>query len=345
MKSFLFLALSFTTSLYANCIPVGILGEFQTTTSKTSYAYGKEMFRGIEIANKSPLKNCFKFEKIDINNNIANIEGLIKKYHSQGIKYFIGLGTSEQTHAAIKAINETNSFLITPTATDDVIAKKSKKIILLSSPNSYLANGIVQEAQEKGIKEIAIIYGRNNVYSQSMAKLIKEASDSKLKISYEASIRIGRSTQIKGLNAELLKKVDAIILPVFEQDAMKFLGYLHENKIETKVIGTDSWGSSSKLISTLPEAVRKGILFSVTTYDVQDKTVRGNVFFQKYSKSFSQTPTDTSAFSFEALMLLDKNIKQCEEKTCPDSFQYDGTTGPVRIENNIAKRDIFFKKI
>ncbi len=346
MKRIIFIFLFLISQVHADCIPVGILGEFKTTTSKTSYAYGKEMFRGVEIASKSDLKHCFKFEKIDINNNIANIDGLIRKYRSQGIKYFIGLGTSEQTHAATKAINETNSYLISPTATDDAILKNSSSIILLSSPNSQLAKSIIKQAEQNGIKEIAIIHGKNNVYSQSMAQLLKEATkDSKIKVSYEAGVRIGRSTQIEGLDNNTLKKVDAIILPVFELDAVKILGHLNKHQINTKVIGTDSWGSNSKIILSLPEKVRNNVLFSITTYDVKDKSVQGSPFYKSYIKDFSQSPSDTSAFSYEALKVLDSMLKDCDEKSCPQSFQYAGTTGLVKIENNVANRDIYFKKL
>lgn len=346
MKYF-FLFWIVSTSLYSECLKVGILGEFKTTTYRTSYSYGKEINRGIEVAKELKLNNCFSFSKIDIGNNIANINGLIKKYHKdKGIRYFIGLGTSEQTHAAISAVNETDSLLISPTATDDAILKKSENVILLSSLNSALAEKVVLEAKRRGIKDVAMIYGKNNLYSKSMANFFREACvKHNLNLIYEEGIRIGRSSTISNMKDDEFKKASAIFLPVFEHDVVKVLGYLHSKKIGTKVIGADSWGSDSKIIKTLPNKVKKKILFSVTSYDTSNNIVKENDFYLKYKNKYDSDPLDIAAFSFEALSLLDsKNNDFISDKKI-GQFSYKGTTGEVKVVNNRVNRDVFFRDI
>lgn len=341
MIRFIFLSLLIPVMAIADCTKIGVLGEFSTTTSRTSYPYGQEIYRGLEIGKSLNTRKCFDLVKIDINNNIANIDGLIRKNAAElGIKFFIGLGTSEQAHAALNAIDATGSVLVTPTATDDELLARSKNIILLSPPNSELVKKIVQETKSRGIRKIALIYGGNNVYSQSMTKFFEdEAKKAGLEITYKAAIRIGRSTKIEGLDINKIKGADALFLPIFEHDVIKVLGHLYKQNALIKVIGTDSWGSDSKIISTLPDFVKKYILFSVTSYNPALEEVSGNSFYKTYLKRYGTTPMDIAAFSFEALNLLD-------QRTGKDALiEFEGTTGKVEVKGQITHRDIFVKAL
>jgi ABC-type branched-subunit amino acid transport system substrate-binding protein len=331
----------FSLSASATCLKVGVLGEFSTTTSRTSYPYGQEIYRGLEIAKSTIKKACFDLVKIDINNNIANVDSLIRKsFKENSIRYFIGLGTSEQAHAATQAINDTGAILLTPTATDDDLLRKSKNIVLLSSPNSLMARRIAIEAKKRGLKTVAIIYGQNNVYSQSMAGLFEaEAKKVQLNVGYKGGIRIGRRTKIEGINLDEIKKSDAVFLPIFEHDVVKVFGFLHKNDALSYVIGTDSWGSDSKIISTLPDFVKKKILFSITPYDPSQGVIKENSFYKKYSELHGSIPMDIAAFSFEALSVLEKKHNKEAQ------IKYLGTTGEVQIINNVAHRDIFVKSL
>lgn len=336
-------ALLFFFSLSASgaCLKVGVLGEFSTTTTRTSYPYGQEIYRGLEIAKSSIQGTCFDLIKIDINNNIANVDSLIRKsFKEKSVKYFIGLGTSEQAHAAIQAINDTGSILFTPTATDDELLRKSKNIVLLSSPNSLMARKIATEAKNRGLKNVAIIYGQNNVYSQSMAEFFEtEAKKVQVNVIYKGGIRIGRRTKIESINLDKIREADAVFLPIFEHDVVKVFGFLHKNNSLNFVIGTDSWGSESKIVSTLPMFVKKKILFSITPYDSSQKSIKENDFYKKYYRLHGTVPMDIAAFSFEALSVLEK--KHNKEK----HINYLGTTGKVQIIDNVAHRDIFIKSL
>lgn len=341
MIKFIFIFILIPFIAHADCTKIGVLGEFSTTTSRTSYPYGQEIYRGLEIGKSLNTMKRFDLVKIDINNNIANIDGLIRKNAAElGIKFFIGLGTSEQAHAALNAIDVTGSVLVTPTATDDKLLARSKNVILLSPPNSELAKKIVQETKGRGLKKIALIYGGNNVYSQSMTDFFEdEAKKSGLEIIYKAAIRIGRSTKIKGLDISKIKSADALFLPIFENDVIKVLGHLHKKNALIKVIGTDSWGSDSKIVSTLPDFVKKHILFSVTSYYPGLEAVSGNVFYKTYSKRYGTTPMDIAAFSFEALNLVDQRIGK------EALIKFEGTTGKVEVKGQNTHRDIFVKAL
>lgn len=338
---FIILSLFLVFNASATCLKVGVLGEFSTTTSRTSYPYGLEIYRGLEIAKKTLKDSCFDLVKIDINNNIANIDALIREFVKKSeIKHFIGLGTSEQAHAAITAINDTGAILLTPTATDDELLKKSKNIILLSSPNSIMVQKIALEVKNRGLKNLAIIYGQNNVYSQSMAELFEaELKKLKLNLTYKEGIRIGRRTKIENINFEKIKQADAVFLPIFEHDVVKVFGHLHSNNAMNFVIGTDSWGSDSKIISTLPDFVKKKILFSITPYDPAQNSIKQNDFYKRYYEIYGFNPMDIAAFSFEALLVLQKKVRN------EQLIKYLGTTGDVQIIDNVAHRDIFVKSL
>jgi hypothetical protein len=120
---------------------------------------------------------------------------------------------------------------------------------------------------------------------------------------------------------------------------VKVFGYLHKNNSLNYVIGTDSWGSDSKIISTLPDFVKKKILFSITPYDPSQEAIRENIFYKKYFGLHSSVPMDIAAFSFEALSVLVKKHNK------EPHIKYFGTTGEVHIIDNVAHRDIFVKSL
>ena len=347
---FLLILLTLTSfAQAAPCIPVGILGEFQSASSRASFPYGTEMIRGTAVAIDEAKGQCVRTFEIDINNSISNIEGRIKKYSREyGIKYFIGLGTSAQVHASIKGIDETGSVLFSPTATDDEIIKRSKNIVLMSPTNHEMLLKVISEVKKMGLKKASIIYGENDIYSRSMAQEFRKlALKVGMQITFEKGIRTGRNTKIEKLNIEALNTSDFLFLPVFELDVIKILGYLHAKGFTKKVVGTDSWGSNSKILKTLTPSVVSQLLFSITAYMTTDLKVRENPFFRSYEKRFKQEPIDISAFSYEAMKLILQLNSKCQSYAeCLNGLKgFAATTGEMIYdqERRVFKRDIFLR--
>lgn len=343
------LLLSQHLAMAVSCVNVGVLGEFQSASSRASFAYGTEMIRGVSIAQSEQNHICVKTFNIDINNSISNIDGSIRRYSKDfGVHYFIGLGTSAQVQASIKAINETSSLLLSPTATNDDLLKQSKNIVLMSPTNNEMLLAIVDGVMKRGYKRASIIYGLNDIYSKSMAegfaKLVKGKG---LEIVLMDGIRTGRNTKIDGLNLKKLNQSDFLFLPVYELDVIKIVGHLFAKGFNKRIVGTDSWGSNSNILQALPPQVIKQLDFSTTAYYVKDSQVISSSFFRKYKEVYKKDPMDMSAFSYEALKLVFNIHSKCQPKTlldtCLESFgEIPSTTGKVHY---VAQKRSFNRKV
>jgi branched-chain amino acid transport system substrate-binding protein len=356
MYSFILALILLTATNFSfakECINVGILGEFKSANSRASFAYGTEMLRGVNISLNLNTKKCVEIFEIDINNSISNIDGLIRKNHKEhNITYFIGLGTSSQVHAAIKTVNDENVLLLSPTATDDAILDLSKKIILMSPTNKVMINKIIKEIRRLNLKNAAIIYGANDVYSKSMAESFKKiAKEEKINVVYEKEIRTGHNTKIEGIDIQKVNSSDFIFLPIYELEVVKVIGHLHSLGIKKGIVGTDSWGSNSKLLSILPKVVFSQILFSINSYIPSEKNLQKNIFNIKYKEKYNAEPLDMSAFSYDAMNLILLMTEKCKSianpSTCLESLGTINTsTGKMKFSKKMAAfdREIFFRK-
>jgi branched-chain amino acid transport system substrate-binding protein len=353
MKIFLFFfSILSNIAFSSECLKIGVIGEFQSANSRASFAYGTEMRRGIEIAKREIKSRCILTTEIDINNSISNIDGRIKKFSKElGIKYFIGLGTSSQVHAAIEAINQTNTFLFSPTATDDSILSKSKHVFLISPTNKRMLFKILSELKNIGIKKASILYGANDIYSKSMAEGFQNnAQHFGIDVVYSKEIRTGRNSKLDSVEILNLNSSDVLFLPVYELDVLRILGHLYKLGFNKKIVGTDSWGSNSKILNAISKDVKRQLLFSTTAYLPSNNIVRNNNFFKKYIETYFIEPMDMSSFSYESLKLIllldDKCIKILDKNRCLKNFgKLDSTTGFITFseEDRSFDREVFLR--
>jgi branched-chain amino acid transport system substrate-binding protein len=349
----IFFFFQITPVIASSCLKIGVLGEFQSANSRASYAYGKEMRRGIEIAKKDLKHKCIETVEIDINNSISNIDGRIRKYSKEfGIKYFIGLGTSSQVHAAIQAVNQTNSILLSPTATDDSILSKTKNVFLISPTNKRMLIRILSELKILGLKKASVLYGANDIYSKSMADgFKKESVNFGVEVVYMKEIRTGRNSKLDSIEVSELNSSDVLFLPVYELDVLRILGHLYKLGFKKKIVGTDSWGSNSKILQAISKDVRNQILFSTTAYLPSNKDIRGKSFFKNYVEAFSTEPMDMSSFSYESLKIVSMIQEKCSDNKIIDLClknmgKLESTTGHMEFTELYRSfdRDVFLRR-
>lgn len=334
------------------CLKIGLLGEFKSTTSRASFAFGREIKRGINIATSESKNECFKIFEIDIDNSIANIDGKIRKFNKEfGVNNFIGLGTTSQVLSGIKAINETSSILFSPTASDEDLLNKSNKIILMSITNNEYLSNIFIKIKELGFKKAAIIYLNNDSYSASMANgFIKQSLKNNIQIIYQKGIQSGKKLNYDKIDLNLLNKTDILFLPLFELDAVKITGLLYMKGFRKKIIGTDSWGSNQELLSILPKNATSILLFSTSSYLTSDSSIKENNFYKKYLNEYNTPPMDMSAFSYDALKILIKKNRNCNKNQsiyeCLEYLKhFNSSTGKISFNMKSKKfnRKTYFK--
>jgi ABC-type branched-subunit amino acid transport system substrate-binding protein len=314
---YLFLLLVTTTLQAKNdCIKIGILGEYKRPTARTVQPFGVEIKRGVDLALEDikNLKPCVKVELLDIENSAANIPDVIKVAHQKkNIHLFLGLGTTDQALAAIPALRETKTLLITPTASSDDLLKDNSRILMLFPRNSHIAEETIKEILRKNIQHVGIIYAENNRYSENMAKefskLYKEQGG---KVIYSIPVRSGHidlNTQLETLTKY---KSTYVFLPLFELDVAKVISYLHSKKLSLSYIGADSWGTYSVVIRKVTKEIPYRAIVPII-YSPSQSSELNNIFVSKYEKLYKTSPSDFTAFSYEGIRLYQKMLAFCNE--------------------------------
>ncbi len=329
------------------CIRIGLLGEFERKTGSFSQPFGKEILRGSEIAlkEKSGDGKCIKFEKLDINNSLANIDGLIRKASESGIQIFLGLGTSDQSLAAIEALSQTDSLLITPTASSDLLIQKQSHTILMFPTNSVIAGAISKELHRMGVKSVLSIYSNHNAYSKNMNQEFRTAfkeSGGKMR---EISVRAGRVDLTGHLQYIKSKRNEYIFLPLFELDAAKVIAQISRSGIKAKYIGADSWGTYSTVIKNLLKS--SAIIATIPQiYDPGSRAHQNVKFISRYKNNFGELPSDLAAFSYDGANLAFRILENCpftevnnKLRACISNlYNIQTTMGKVQINSTLQVR-------
>lgn len=157
-------------------VTVGVLGEFRRPTAGTTQPFGAEIEKGarlgLEQMAAAEASVCLHIELFDIANSIANIPDIIRSAsREKGVRYFLGLGNSDQALGAGDALRETRSVLFTPTASSEALVDGDRRTVLLFPRNGQIAGFLAAQARKRGIKSVSVIYGKNSVYSRDMAEL------------------------------------------------------------------------------------------------------------------------------------------------------------------------------
>lgn len=334
------------------CLRVGLLGEFTHTTVSFSQPFGDEIKAGTALGlawvKQSNPGACVSFELIDIDNSIANIDGHIRQAAAKGVHYFIGLGTSDQALAARKALIETNSILITPTASATAILEQPSRIVMMYPTNEFIAASIAREVQRRGIRKVLSIFASNNKYSSDMNLNFKKAFEKNGGQFEDVAIRTGRADLSEVISKLKMNDYKYVFVPLFELDAATLIAEVSRNGLQPFFIGTDAWGTYSNVIRHLVKN-RSQLVILPIIYDPASKAPVNNIFVSGYKKNISNQPTDLAAFSFDAVNVAYKLNRTCGDNVSTGKIPFclrqtlplQTTTGTVAEARGLALRRTF----
>ncbi len=338
------------------CLRIGLLGEFKTQMGGFSQ-FGNEIRAGAEQGlawHKNINPNvCISFEVIDIDNSISNIDSCVRKAARDGIYYFIGLGTSDQAFAARKALVDTNSLLLTPTASGAGLLEEPSRTVMLFPTNEIIADEIAKEARRRGLTKILSIYASNNKYSADMNLRFKRAFVKHGGIAEDIAIRAGRVNLSKAIDRLRAYDYKYVFIPLFELDAATVIAELSKNGLHPVFLGTDAWGTYSMVIKNLVKSPEKRAIIPVI-YNPYSESPINKLFVSAYQKTFNKLPTDLAAFSFDAVNVAYKLYQVCgaeiSTRAIPDCIQkilpIETTTGEVKFARGLSlKRSIQIQDI
>lgn len=334
--------------LAEECTTIALVGEFKTPSGSLSQPFGDEIRRGAELATayltQRPDARCLRLTQIDINNSIANIDGHIREAAQRGIRFFVGLGTTDEALAAQRAIIETGSTLVTPTASSDELLVEKGRTILLYPTNSDIAVRLAEEARRRGVERVLVLYAENKRYSTHLSKAFeREFTARGGTIAGAVGLRAGRISLDASIDRIKRLSFTHIFLPLFELDAAKAILSLRQHGIDSTFIASDSWGTYSTVISNLvrPQSVRA---LAPVIYSASSANALNSFVTDEYRKRYGKRPTDLGAFSFDAVLLIEAILRRCSPETLASQLDqcltsllpFESTTGPIQRAAGLA---------
>ena len=340
------LVVLFSVSAFGKCTMIGLLGEFNRKSSGATVHFGNEIKRGAKLAVdylKKENQACVDTLPFDINNSIADIPGaIVEAVNAYDVHLFVGLGTTDKSLASRKVLDKTKSILITPTASGNELTK-SNRIITMFPLNDQLAKQLAHVAYKKGARSVLIIYASNSIYSKDMMFAFKKAFE-KIggKVVLSLSQRSGNISLDKHIQKLKELKYSHIFLPLYELDVARVISLLSRNGIQKEYIGSDSWGTYSKLILKLTRNVNFSALVPMI-YSPTIKTKTNSYFVKNYMKKFNSKPTDLAAFTFDGVRLYSKMLESCSAEEIRNktveclkkSLPFDSITGTIRSSQKL----------
>lgn len=312
----------FAQTQNTTCVTIGIIGEFEHPTKGYSRYFGQETLQGASVAVDSIKNNqCFKLQSIETHNKLSDIPFLIEKAAiDNNIHLFIGLGTSEQAMIAIPALKKTNSYLLSPTASDEQVIKNSQIITFFPS-NKEITESISSKMIKNGMNKAIVIYTNNHYYAKETQKyFIKAFKQQGGSVPLIIPFRAGNLNLYSYKKSLLAEKTTPVFLPDCDLDAAKIILELKELGSGSTIIGSDSWSTYSSSVENYLEHAEKTFTVKIIIPKItESKFHEGhekafNDYFQKKTKAF---PTDMIFFSYDSIFSIQNAVDFCGNKNMP----------------------------
>ena len=264
---------------------------------------------------------------------------------------------SSQAIVSIPALKETNSILISPTASTNKIIN-GNHIISFFPSQIEIAEAITNYLISNNIKYINVVYSANKSYSKKMANSFKKTFN-KSGGNIKNFIPVNSNFISLSKYADNLKnnKVRYIFIPMSDLNAAKTILELERLGVNNYIIGSDSWATYSDSIQLLiNKLVTKRTVYASLPimYSPNRKNKTNGIFVKLFKKKYSLYPTDMEAFSYDSLNLIAKLLSKCNinqvryylKKCLKISLPFKSTTGLIVNSNGLyLSRSIIIEHI
>jgi ABC-type branched-subunit amino acid transport system substrate-binding protein len=255
--------------------------------------------------------------------------------------------SSNATVAASALMNNEDVVMVTPTATDDGIARLGKNIFQMNVTLSILGKKIAKYAVNNlNIKEFAIIapindYGRilsesfRNEIEKNGGEILAEeffdvgTNDFRMQFESLRSKLTDRKWELMGLNEnsktddnpkERRKKalyladstiiIGGLFLPSESEDVVKLSSQVYFHRIQTQLLGSNGWHSNNTILEG--KKYVNNSIFS-TNFEINEQNEKWTSFFNSFKNKYKEDPDRIAApLSYDAANLILKAMEQEE---------------------------------
>ena len=349
MRKILVLALTISTAFLLSACDSGVdtvkLGVIGPLTGDYSM-YGLAVENGAKLA----------AEEINAAGGVLGLDLEIIAYDSEGdptkgvnaynrlrdedeIDALIG-GTFSGVTLAIKELaKEDNMPVLTPTATNPTVTLDADNVFRACYTDSYqgtVAAVFANESTEIGATKAAVLYNRDDAYSEGLAMAFIEEFSTRGTIVETLTYGAGDDSYISVLDVIAASDAEVVFLPGYVAEVGAILSQADDKGLEVLFIGGDGWDG----IEADYADVAEGFYFG-NHYAKSDEAEVVVNFVSNYEASFGESPNALAALAYDAVYAMALAI---EEAGSTDADQViaalsalnyqNAVTGSIRFDEN-----------
>ncbi|MCH5336321.1 MAG: ABC transporter substrate-binding protein [Campylobacter sp.] len=342
--------------VYAKEVNIGVVLPLTGSVA----AYGQDVFKGIELANKldSKLSNGDSVKIITIDTKGDKLEtsnGVSRLISQDNVLGVIGEAVTPNTIQAISITEDKKIPLIAPVASGDKLLEKKKYASRVCFKDSFQGDKFALYAtKDLGLKSAVIIVDQSNVYSLGLARAFEESfTKNGGKILKKLTINSGDKdfkaivSQLKSINA------DFVYMPIYHPEAALIARQARQIGFDKLFAAGD--GVNNQTFIELGGNAVNGVIFTDSFDFNNPSTKRGADFLAAYEKekgnrelpAFSAMGADAYYVMFNAMnACVDNLTSECINEKIHQTKDFEGVGGVINIdESGNATRSVVIKEI
>lgn len=324
------------------------------TFSGPGAQYGQKNLEGFKIAideiNQKGGINGAKIELLVFDNKFDKAEALniaTRLATKEKVLAIVGLSTSGTAKSASLAAEKYKVPLITgnavaETVTVDERTGKTKKYVFRICFSSSIEGALISKftISSLKLKNVAIVYNASNDYSKEVTKGFEEAfTKAGGKVVMKEAFSQGEQDFRSILTKIKAKKPQAIITPVYYDEAGLIIKQARELKINVPIIGGDAL-DDPKTVETAGTQYCNNVYF-VAFYSSQDPDPKVQTFVKKYKQKYKVEPNCIAALGYDLGYFLADAIRRAntisDREKLRDALEntknFKGIAGTISIDS------------
>jgi branched-chain amino acid transport system substrate-binding protein len=264
----------------------------------------------------------------------------------QNVHVFLGPMTSDPTNAVLPIAKKANIPVLSPSATEDDLAKHPYFSRVCYSDSLQAALSATFITKHLKIKEAVVLTNHDSSYSQGLSKAFQEAFHKQEGQIVKKDFYTSTDIDFKAMLGRLRRlekqeqKQFAIFLPDQYIHAAPILRQAHELGLQSVFVGTDAWQSGSVFFQLATPQGAKNNFF--TTHFAQEQihlNPKADELDKQLVKRYRTRLNIFSALAYDSGLFLGQQIETSQENSqglndcLRNSKTFDGVTGMIQTNN------------
>ena len=334
-------------------IKIGVPGPWDLIRTNTLFEEGLDL--ALEEINDGGGIKGLKVELVKDNdsNTVTGALDLAQKYAlDKDYVAVIGHWNSYCTLPAAQIYNQNGVIMVSPISTLPELTEKGYNMVFRNTQNdAKTVNKLIQLANEKGWKNIAVLYGDSETNSK-MATLFEKAGEANgINIIDRNKLFYDEESYLSAYHKWQYMKLDAIFIADVMTNCKDQMTWIRKTSKDIPVLAGDGFDYDTfiKFMGEYGENT-----YIATFYNPNDDNKKFLEFSSKFETKYSKTPDLYALLAYESLKLLEKSIDEANSlspskisNTLIHLKDFEGANGEIAFDKKgeLSSDYVFIKKV